>query len=389
MKKRLRATILPLLTLSFLLGTGSAPAQTPDAPTPATADTVRPRVGTRVILRRVLAWQTPRLKPAKDWERGVLLAGITAAYGATGDPAFKDAATAQGIANQWQLGPRVRNADDQCVGQGYCELYLLERDPKARNPEQIAALKENLDAMLAVQEETKRLDWNWCDALFMAPPAFAQLSIATGDPKYRDFLHREWKRTTDLLYDTNERLFFRDARYKPRNLSAEDNKKWREPNGKFIFWSRGNGWVLAGTARVLEYLPKDDPSRPTYEKLLREMAARILPLQGADGLWRASLLDPESYPAPETSGTGLFCHALAWGVNNGVLDRATYEPVVRKAWKGLVDAVEPSGKLTMVQPGGDRPVKFPKQNSVEFGVGAFFLAGSEMIKLENGVSQRK
>jgi rhamnogalacturonyl hydrolase YesR len=381
-----------LLILPLLLSVASAEAQTtPFSPSEREImQTVVPGVGTRNIMRRVLQWQTPLLKPSKAWERGVMLAGITAAYKATQDPVYRYAAIAQGALNQWELGPRVRNADDQCVGQGYCELYLNDYLLKEKkNPQWIAALQKNLDAMIAVPEETKRLDWNWCDALFMAPPAFAQLSIATGDPKYREFMHREWQRTTALLYDTNERLFFRDARYKPRDLSPEDTKKWREPNGKYIFWSRGNGWVLAGTARVLEYLPKDDPNRAVYENLLREMAARIAPLQGADGLWRASLLNPEAFPAPETSGTGLFCHAIAWGINHGVLDRATYEPVVRKAWKGLVDAVEPSGKLTMVQPGGDRPVKFPKQNSVEFGVGAFLLAGSEMVKLENGVRQQK
>ena len=371
MKQHFSATILSLLCLPLLLGTAPAKAQ-------------RLRVGTRVVMRRVLMWQTPRLKPSKDWVRGVLLAGITTAYAATGDTLYKDAATAQGVTNQWQLGPKVRNADDQCVGQGYSELYLFEKDPKAKNPEQIAALKKNLDTMLSVPEATKKLDWTWCDALFMAPPAFVRLSAITGDPKYREFMHREWQRTTDLLYDTNEHLFFRDARYKTRNLTPAEIKlaKFREPNGKNVFWSRGNGWVLGGTARVLEYLPKDDPQRPVYEKLLREMAARLVPLQGSDGLWRASLLDADAYPAPETSGTGLFCYGMAWGINHGVLDRATYEPVVRKAWAGLVNAVEPSGKLTEVQPGGDRPVKFSTQNSAEFGVGAFLLAGSEMGGLE-------
>jgi rhamnogalacturonyl hydrolase YesR len=383
MKHYRRLSFWPLLILPLLLGTAPTHAQAPEPPAPTVSETAKPREGTWGIMRRVLAWQTPRLKASKAWERGVLLAGITAAYKQTNDPFFRYSAVAQGAVNDWEIGPRVRNADDQCVGQGYCELYLYDYFRKGkRTSHWIASLQKNLDAMLAVPEGTKRLDWNWCDALFMAPPAFAQLSIATGDPRYREFMHREWQRTTALLYDTNEHLFFRDARYKPRDLSPEDNKKWREPNGKYIFWSRGNGWVLAGTARVLEYLPRDDPNRSTYEKLLREMAARIVPLQGADGLWRASLLDPESYPAPEASGTGLFCHALAWGINHGVLDRATYEPVVRRAWKGLVDAVEPSGKLTMVQPGGDRPVKFPKQNTTEFGVGAFLLAGSEMIALD-------
>jgi unsaturated rhamnogalacturonyl hydrolase len=384
MNKHAYPTTLALLCLPLVLTATAAYSQTQNSVVSMTAVTAAPRPGTRVILRRVLNWQMPRLKPAKGWERGVLLAGIANAYANTGDPIYKEAILAQGNTNDWQLGKRVRHADDQCVGQGYTELYLLEKDPKAKNPHWIAALKTNLDTMLSVPEATKKLDWNWCDALFMAPPAFAELSLATGDPKYREFMHREWQRSTDLLYDTKEHLFFRDARFKPRNLTPAEaaTKKFVEANGKKVFWSRGDGWVLAGTARVLEFLPKDDPKRGVYENLLREMSARIAPLQGADGLWRASLLDPESYPAPETSGTGLFCYAMAWGINNGVLDRATYEPVVRKAWNGLVDSVESSGKLTRVQPGGDRPVKFPAEHTTDFGVGAFMLAGSEMIALD-------
>jgi len=60
------------------------------------------------------------------------------------------------------------------------------------------------------------------------------------------------------------------------------------------------------------------------------MADRILSLQQEDGLWRASLLDPDSYPGGEVSGSGFFCYALAWGINNKLLDRDTYLPAVKK-----------------------------------------------------------
>jgi unsaturated rhamnogalacturonyl hydrolase len=49
----------------------------------------------------------------------------------------------------------------------------------------------------------------------------------------------------------------------------------------------------------------------------------------------ASLLAPERYPIKETSGSGFYTYALAWGVNQGLLDRAQYEPAVRQAWAAL------------------------------------------------------
>jgi len=53
------------------------------------------------------------------------------------------------------------------------------------------------------------------------------------------------------------------------------------PNGKKIFWSRGNGWVFAGIARILEYLPKRDPQRGEYIAIFRRMAAELVKRQPA------------------------------------------------------------------------------------------------------------
>jgi hypothetical protein len=143
---------------------------------------------------------------------------------------------------------------------------------------------------------------------------------------------------------------------------------------------------MAGLARTLQYLPAGHPSRARFEAQFREMAAKVVSLQQADGMWRASLLDPKAYPARETSGTGLFTYALAWGINQGLLSQAEYGPAVRRAWSALASSVQPDGKLTRVQPIGRAPVGFAEDATEVYGVGAFLLAGSEMVRM--GVQAR-
>lgn len=164
-------------------------------------------------------------------------------------------------------------------------------------------------------------EWAWCDALFMAPTSLAYLSTATGDSKYLDIANKLWWKTTDFLYDKEEYLYFRDESYFEK----------REKNGKKMFWSRGNGWVMGGLVRMLSNMPKNYPDRPKYIKLYKEMAAKIASIQQADGSWHSSLLDPESYPVKETSGTGFYTYAILWGLNNGILDKKTYWPVIEKS----------------------------------------------------------
>ena len=110
--------------------------------------------------------------------------------------------------------------------------------------------------------------WWWCDALFMAPAAWLRLAKSTGREEYLDFMIQHWWQTSDYLYDPEEHLYFRDDRFFAR----------REVNGRKVFWSRGNGWVMAGLARVLEDLPKDNPSRPRFVRQFREMAEKIVTL---------------------------------------------------------------------------------------------------------------
>lgn len=330
-------------------------------------------------MKRVADWQlaNPSKHSPDDWTQGAGYAGLMALAELSPDSKYRDAMVAMGEKNQWRLGKRKFHADDHTVGQTYVELFFQTRAERM-----IAPMRAQFDDILAHPSDAPSLDfrlpkhksqelWSWCDALFMSPPAWLRLAKATGDQRYRDFAVSEWWRTSDYLYDTNEHLYFRDSTY--------FNK--REANGRKVFWSRGNGWVMGGLVRSLQYLAKDDPARPRFEQQFKEMAAAVLKCQQTDGLWRASLLDPASYPLKETSGSGFFTYALAWGVNQGLLDKATYAPAVRKAWSALVECVAADGKLTHVQPIGADPRKFAAESTEIYGVGAFLLAGSEMFKL--------
>jgi rhamnogalacturonyl hydrolase YesR len=330
------------------------------------------------VMQRVADWQLANpitLRPT-GWICSVGDVGMMALAGISGDPKYRDAMLAKGETNAWvlpQYQGRKYHADDQCYGQVCAELYFLYRDNRM-----IAPMREHFDWIIANPPPSRGLannlgqdQWSWCDALFMAPPTWMRLYAATDDTRYMDFAVTNWWRTADYLYDKDEHLFFRDSSFFTKT----------EANGKKIFWSRGNGWVFAATVRMLQYLPMNSPERPHFEQLFKDMAAKILSLQKPDGMWRASLLDPDSYPTPEASGSGMFIYGLAWGVNQGLLDRAAYEPAVRKAWQGLVGCVDADGKLTHVQPAGSAPVKFAEDSTAPYGGGIFLLAGSEVYKM--------
>ncbi len=338
------------------------------------------------IMKRVGDWQLAHLKdfryvkkskkyvriPNDGWIRAVFFTGVLALYRTTGDRKYLRATMNWAESNHWQTGPRKRFADDQCAGQVYAELYFIKK-----NPEMIAPLKKDFDTIVKNPERGPIVGWNryrnwsWCDALFMAPPIWARLAAATHQQKYLNLLDTLWWDTTNYLFEKNEHLFYRDERFKTP----------KSPRAKKIFWSRGNGWVLAGLARVLQYMPEDYPDYPKFVHLFRKMAEKISGLQGTDGLWRSNLLEPDVYPQPETSGSALFCYALSWGINHNLLSRKQFLPVVKRAWRGLVGAVQENGQLGWVQPVGSSPDSVRKNDTMAYGSGAFLLAGSEVIKI--------
>jgi len=321
-------------------------------------------------MKKVFDWQAANpvgmnLENNNLWARAAFYAGVMAAYRTTGDSGYLEQALRWAEGRGWKLGERSRHADDHAPGQTYLELYMLRRDPSM-----LAHTKATLDALVR-DPRAGREDWWWCDALFMSPPVLVRLYAATGDEKYLNLMNAMWWDTTDFLFDPEANLYYRDKSFIGK-LNAR---------GRKIFWARGNGWVMAGTARVLQYLPRRNRHHARYVGLLRAMADSVGRVQGDDGLWRPSLLDPLEAPVPETSSTGFFCYAIAWGINNGYLDRRKYKPVAERAWRGLAGSVRADGKLGWVQQIGFAPDKVTADDNQEYGSGAFLLAGSEMYKL--------
>jgi rhamnogalacturonyl hydrolase YesR len=347
----------------------------PAAALPALSNSITPEA-VLTAMERVADWQlaNPSKHPATDWTQAAGDTGMMALAGISGAKKYRDAMVRMGEINGWQLGKRPYHADDHCVGQTYAELYFQWHDPKM-----LAPLKAGFDGILTNPREGplefrtagNQDRWSWCDSLFMAPPAWLRLYVATGDTRYLELAVNHWWRTSDYLYDKNEHLYYRDSTYFDK----------REANGKNVFWGRGNGWVMGGLVRMLQFLPATQPSHARFERQFKDMAAKILACQQSDGLWRASLLDPGSYPLKETSSSGFYTYALAWGVNQGLLERASFEPAVRKAWAALVDCVQADGKLTHVQPIGADPKSFADYATEVYGTGAFLLAGNEIYRL--------
>jgi unsaturated rhamnogalacturonyl hydrolase len=333
----------------------------------------------RSVMTKVADWQlaNPSKHDTAAWTHATLFAGMTAWAQMADTDTYYDALLGFGEKNDWKIRKRKNNVyhgDDHAVAQMYIDLYKKYKDPKM-----IAPIQKLFDYILANQPNTplthnnkkNKKRYNWCDALFMAPPVWAKLARITGQTEYLDYMNKEWWATTDYLYNTEEHLYFRDDNYFDK----------REKNGEKVFWSRGNGWVLGGLVRVLEELPEDHPDRAKYEKIYKQMAAKLIAIQPPEGLWHSSLLDPVSFPTKEASGSGFYCYGLAWGINHGLLDAKTYLPAVRKAWVGLVDCVHPDGKLGNVQPVGADPRHVTADQTEIYGVGAFLLAGSEVYKI--------
>jgi unsaturated rhamnogalacturonyl hydrolase len=335
------------------------------------------------VVRKVADWQLQRVQSdfSQDWSFAVLYNGFMAVARTLPEPRYRNAMLAVGEKFDWKLGPRLidpnysahgqalgqtYDADNQGLAQTYIELYSLKPQPGM-----IAATKKQFDQLMTLKDRPGAPAWWFCDALFVAAPSWMDLYKATNQEDYLNYMDRQWWITSRSIYDPKENLYYRDSSYFDK----------RESNGQKVFWSRGNGWVLAGYARVLEDMPDSFPSRPAYIAQFRQMASRLASLQSADGLWRSGLLNAKAYPLPEVSGSALFVYAFAWGVNHGILDRKKYLPVVQNGWKGLLSHVYQDGRLGSIQPVASAPGDFKPSSSYVYGVGAFLLAGSEMQQL--------
>ncbi|QJE03471.1 glycoside hydrolase family 88 protein [Massilia forsythiae] len=320
------------------------------------------------------------------WDVAAYHTGNMAAYALTGNASWRAYSTAWAEHNRWrgassdvkadwkytygETGDHVLFGDWQVCFQTYADLYNLDPVKDARK---IARAREVMEYQMAT---SNRDYWWWADGIYMAMPVMTRLYAITGERRYLDKLQEWFTYADELMYDREAGLYYRDARYVyPKHASG---------NGGKDFWARGDGWVFAAFARTLADLPQDHPVRPLLVARYRRMAAALKATQQPQGYWTRSLLDPQFAPGPESSGTAFFTYGYLWGINHGYLDRADYAPVALRGWDFLSrTALGPDGKLGYVQPIGDRaiPGQVVNQDSTApFGVGAFLLAGTEMVR---------
>lgn len=330
-------------------------------------------------------WQSRQ--PAQErsfWDVAAYHTGNMEAYAITGNEKYRQYSEAWAEYNQWmgaketdkslwkynygETKDHVLFGDWQICFQTYCDLYNLAKDEK-----KIARAKEVMEYEMSTD---KKDYWWWVDGLYMVMPVMTKLYKITGNELYLGKLYEYWNYANSIMYDSESKLYFRDAKYVyPKHKSVNLQKD---------FWARGNGWVFAGFAKVLQDLPKNNKHRAEFIQKYTDLAAAIKKAQQPVGYWTRSMLDSAHAPGPETSGTAFFTYGLLWGINNGYLSEKEYLPVAIKSWNYLVKvALQPGGKVGFVQPIGERaiPGQVVDQNSTaNFGVGAYLLAASEMYR---------
>ena len=333
-------------------------------------------------------WQAENPEPAfAFWHPAAYHTGNIAAYEVTGNETYKKYSEAWAEKNQWkgatsddkskwkynygETMEHVLFGDWQICFQTYADLYTVKPDSG-----KIARAREVMEYQMSTDKNDY---WWWADGLYMVMPVMTKMYKLTGNPLYLEKLHEYWTYANSIMYDAEEGLYYRDGKYiYPKHKSV---------NGKKDFWARGDGWVLAALAKVLKDLPETDQYRQEYIDRFQTMAKSVAACQQPEGYWTRSMLDPEHAPGPETSGTAFFTYGLLWGMNNGLLDKAAYQPVVMKAWNYLTTvALQPDGRIGYVQPIGEKAIPgqvVDANSTANFGVGAFLLAACEMVRFLN------
>ena len=262
--------------------------------------------------------------------------------------------------------------DWQICFQTYIDLYDLEERGE-RQEVRVARAKE----VMGYEADSKAHDyWWWADALYMAMPVLTKMYKLTGDTKYLRKLYENILYSDSIMLDYETRLYFRDGKYVyPKHKTA---------SGKKDFWARGDGWVLAGLAKVLQDMPETYVRQPFFVEKYVNMARAVKKTQQPQGHWTRSMMDPQQAPGYETSGTAFFCYGLLWGMNHGYLSKKEFGTTIEKAWNYLTTiALQRDGKIGYVQPIGERAIPGQTVDAISqanFGVGAFLLAACEYAR---------
>ena len=267
--------------------------------------------------------------------------------------------------------------DDYTAGKrGHASISTINNKLSTINKEQSQMIARAIEVMSYEADSEVHDYWWWADALYMVMPVMTKMYKLTGDTKYLRKLYENILYSDSIMLDYETRLYFRDGKYVyPKHKTA---------SGKKDFWARGDGWVLAGLAKVLQDMPETYIRQPFFVEKYTNLARGVKKMQQPQGHWTRSMMDPKQAPGYETSGTAFFCYGMLWGVNNGYLSKKEFAPAIEKAWNYLTTvALQKDGKIGYVQPIGERAIPgqtVDANSQANFGVGAFLLAACEYVR---------
>lgn len=379
-----RRCILLLILCNYLLCAG------------ATAKDSESKAVRSMIERVNKKWQSENPAEVRSfWDNAAYHTGNMEAYFLTGNSDFLDYSLSWARHNGWkgakgedrslwrydygETDDHVLFGDWQICFQTYADLYnILPEDHRIRRA---------LEVMEYEMSTPCNDYWWWADGLYMVMPVMTKLYKISGNGCYLEKLYEYICKSDSIMLDAETGLYYRDAKYVfPVHKSH---------NGKKDFWARGNGWVMAGLAKVIKDLPSDYKHRDFFISKYKTLADAVVSSQQPEGYWTRSLLDKDHAPGYETSGTAFFTYGLLWGLNNGYLSGDKYRNAAIKGWNYLKNtALQKDGSVGYVQPIGEKAI--PGQivdavSTANFGVGAFLLAASEYVRFleQDNLQDRK
>jgi rhamnogalacturonyl hydrolase YesR len=213
----------------------------------------------------------------------------------------------------------------------------------------------------------------WADDLYMSVPFLARMGKLTGDKKYFDFAVRQVKQFNRYIYDSTTGLYFHTF-FNDENMNGVAR------------WGRCNGWVALAQVELLDNLPSNHPDRPELTKLLLRQIVGFSRYQDTSGMWHQLLDKPESYL--ESSVTAMFVYAVAKAVNEGWISKR-FITIAQNGWEALSRKVTADGQIPDICIGTsvEEDIRYyynrPKELNDTHGLGAFLMAGAEMIRAKD------
>lgn len=198
-------------------------------------------------------------------------------------------------------------------------------------------------------KSTEYTDQMWCDGQYMGPALLAQIIKHTGKTNNIsdndwDIVAKQFSITWAQLYNKTTGLLYHGFTANPGDDASKSWDGINKEKGIYhsaSFWGRANAWYFLALVDILEVMPTDNAYYNTFKEYLTKLAEGIAKYQDTDtGCWYQVM---DKVPASltgnylEASCSSIFTAGYLKAIRLGLLDKATYEPIAKKAYEGLVN----------------------------------------------------